>query len=213
MKINSFFRLPIFIIVSFLTACSSVLDTPTEVAKIQSIPHDDQQWQQHIRQVKSIKSYKTKGQFGYISKQPKERFSANFDWKYNNQKQFTFLLSSNLSSQTIKLQRTPKGLTLTDNKGNRKADSNANNLLKQTLGFSFPIELLGNWLKGLPPRDTDYIVNPKRQLVQFDYSLNNTIWQIKFIKYNETKQPNLPELIVLQNGNQTLKIRIDNWIY
>lgn len=195
-----------------LAGCSSILNEPTEVAlPPQQIPHDDAQWQQHLAKLKQITAFSAKGQFGYIS--PEERFSSYFDWQYKNPTTFSFTMSSNLSSKSLKLQRTLRGLTISDSEGNSRTEQDMDSLMKEIIGVAFPIDQFAYWIKGLPELDKPYVVNEKRQLVQFRYPLNDSIWTVNYIEYHEDRQPNLPKLIVLENGTQTLKIRLTEWSY
>ncbi|MDP8032731.1 lipoprotein insertase outer membrane protein LolB [Pasteurella atlantica] len=210
---QSILKLSLISSIWIISACTSILDAPTQVKNKVTISHSDSQWKAQLTQLKKIKSYQTKGQFGYISTQPKERFSSLFNWKYQDTQHFNFILSSSLSSQSLSLNRHPQGLTISDNKGRTRTGKDTNQLIKNMVGFSFPIEQFGDWLKGLPSATSDYIVNEKRQLSQFNYALNGQRWQVSYVAYHEDKQPNLPKLIILQNSQQTLKIRIDNWKY
>ena len=180
-----------------LSGCKSVLDAPTQAQKpVIHIPHNDQQWQAHLAKLSQIQHYKTDGQFGYIS-------PANFGLE----------LSSNLSSKSLKLHRNAKGLTVSDSEGNSRSDRDIDALMQEIIGVSFPIDQLAYWLKGQPEKEGQYIVNEKRQLSQFSYRLNNVNWTVNYVEYYEDRVPNLPKLIVLENGTQTLKIRIDNWVF
>ncbi|OOR99154.1 lipoprotein localization factor LolB [Haemophilus paracuniculus] len=195
-----------------LTACNSVLDAPTEVQKpTVQISKNDPQWQQHLAQLAQIKGYQAKGQFGYIS--PDERFSSHFVWQYKTPTQFGLELSSNLSSKSLKLQRNSRGLTISDSEGNSRSDADVDALMKEIIGVSFPIDQFAYWVKGQPEQNGDYVVNEKRQLSQFDYTINGQRWKASYVEYHENRTPNLPKLIVLESGEQTLKIRIDQWTY
>lgn len=195
-----------------LTACNSVLDAPTEVQKpTVQIAHNDPQWQQHLAQLAKIQSYKASGQFGYIS--PEERFSSHFNWQYDNPTQFGLELSSNLSTKSMKLQRTKRGLTVSDSEGNSRSDRDIDALMQEIIGVSFPIDQFAYWVKGQPEKEGNYVVNEKRQLSEFSYPLNGTVWKASYVEYHEDRVPNLPKLIVLENGTQTLKIRIEKWVY
>lgn len=195
-----------------LTACNSVLDAPTEVQKpTVQIAHNDPQWQQHLAQLAKIQSYKASGQFGYIS--PEERFSSHFNWQYDNPTQFGLELSSNLSTKSMKLQRTKRGLTVSDSEGNSRSDHDIDALMQEIIGVSFPIDQFAYWVKGQPEKEGNYVVNEKRQLSEFSYPLNGTVWKASYVEYHEDRVPNLPKLIVLENGTQTLKIRIEKWVY
>lgn len=195
-----------------LAGCQSVLNAPTEIEKpTVEIPHNDPQWQQHLSQLQKINAYDAKGQFGYISHE--ERFSSYFDWQYKTPTNFSLTMSSNLSSKSLKFQRTHRGITVSDEKGRSRTESDVNGLMEEFIGVSFPIDQFAYWLKGQPEKNGNYIVNEKRQLAQFDYPINGSVWKVTFVEYHEDRTPNLPKLISLVNGNQTLKIRIDSWNY
>lgn len=195
-----------------LTGCNSVLNAPTEVQKpTVEISHNDPQWQQHLAELAKIQGYKATGQFGYIS--PEERFSSHFKWQYDNPTHFGLELSSNLSTKSMKLQRNKRGLTVSDSEGNSRSDRDIDALMQEIIGVSFPIDQFAYWVKGQPEKESNYIVNEKRQLSQFSYPLNGTVWKASYVEYHEDRVPNLPKLIVLENGTQTLKIRIQQWTY
>lgn len=195
-----------------LSACNSVLDAPTTVQKpTTQIAHNDPQWQQHLADLAKIQGYKATGQFGYIS--PEERFSSHFKWQYDNPTQFGLELSSNLSTKSMKLQRNKRGLTVSDSEGNSRSDRDIDALMQEIIGVSFPIDQFAYWVKGQPEREGNYIVNEKRQLSQFSYPLNGIVWKASYVEYHENSVPHLPKLIVLENGTQTLKIRIEKWTY
>lgn len=195
-----------------LLGCQSVLDAPTDAPKpVQAVSHSDPQWQQHLAQLAQIKAYAASGQFGYIS--PQERFSSHFNWQYQSPTQFGLTLSSNLSSKSLKLQRNAYGMTISDSEGNSRTEADVNGLMEEIIGVAFPIDQFAYWVKGQPEAGSQYVVNEKRQLAEFDYPLNQTVWKASFIEYHQDKTPNLPKLIVLENGTQTLKVRIDQWTY
>lgn len=196
----------------FLTACQSIYNAPTQAEKPTiEISHNDPQWLQHLAKLNQIQTYKAKGIFGYIS--PDERFSSHFDWQYKAPTSFGLTLSSNLSSKSLKLQRTVSGMTVSDDKGRTRTTQDIDGLMEEIIGISFPIDQFAYWVKGQPERHSHYIINEKRQLAQFDYTVNGSNWRVNFVEYHENRLPNLPKLIVLENGKQTLKIRIDEWVY
>lgn len=197
---------------ALLAGCESIYNEPTQAAKpIVEIPHNDAQWQQHLARLKQINAYSAKGQFGYIS--PEERFSSHFDWQYKTPTNFGLTMSSNLSSKSLKLQRNLHGLTVSDSEGRSRTEADVDALMKEIIGVAFPIDQFAYWVKGQPEQNANYVVNEKRQLSQFDYAVNGTVWKANFVEYHEDRQPHLPKLIVLENGKQTLKIRIDSWAY
>lgn len=197
---------------SLLVGCQSVLNEPTQItAPTVLIPHTDPQWQQHLAKLHQIQAYQAKGQFGYIA--PDERFSSYFEWQYHTPTNFSLSMSSNLSGKSLKLQRNAQGMTITDDKGRSRTEQDVGRLMEEIIGVSFPIDQFAYWVKGQPEKNNQYIVNEQRRLAQFNYPLNGTNWQVSFIEYHHNLTPALPKLISLENGTQTLKIRIDNWTY
>lgn len=201
-----------------LAGCQSIYDAPNQATQpTVAISHSDPQWQQHLAQLAKINTYAVTGQFGYIA--PDERFSSHFDWKYQTPTHFSLTMSSNLSSKSLTLQRHPTGLTVSDSEGHSRTEHDVDGLMKEMIGVSFPIDQFAYWVKGQPEQQADYVVNEKRQLSQFRYAIpaqqgqNAVIWNVNFVAYHEDRQPHLPKLIVLENGKQTLKIRIDHWKY
>lgn len=197
---------------AFLAGCQSIYNEPSQAAKpTVEIPHNDVKWQQHLAQLAQINAYSTQGQFGYIS--PEERFSSHFEWQYKTPTNFGLTMSSNLSSKSLKLQRNAYGITVSDSEGRSRTEADVDVLMKAIIGVAFPIDQFAYWVKGQPEKNANYVVNEKRQLAQFDYTVNGTVWKVNFVEYHEDRQPNLPKLIVLENGTQTLKVRINHWQY
>ena len=86
MKLLKSLLAPVFASV-ILSACTLDAERPTDV---QHIDKNDITWQQHLKKIKQIQSYSTKGQIGYIS--PQERFSSRFEWQYQNPKAYKLKL-------------------------------------------------------------------------------------------------------------------------
>lgn len=196
----------------FLAGCQSILDEPIQIKQpTTQISPNDPQWQQHLTRLSQIHAYQAKGQFGYIA--PDERFSSYFEWHYQTPTNFSLTMSSNLSSKTLKLHRNAHGMTITDEKGRSRTERDVNLLMEEIISISFPIDQFAYWVKGQPEQHSDYLINEQRRLAQFNYPLNDTTWKVSFIEYHEDRSPALPKLISLENGTQTLKIRIDHWTY
>ncbi|MGR6981068.1 lipoprotein insertase outer membrane protein LolB [Testudinibacter sp. P27/CKL/0425] len=167
------------------------------------------QWQQQLQQLKQITSYRSNGQLGYIS--PEERFSTRFDWQFVNDQNYQLHLASALSNSTLTFRMTPNGLVVSDNKGNARAASDAQELLKEIVGMEFPIQLFSYWLKGQPQGTADYNINQNNQLAELNYLLNGQRWSATYSEYYLQQQPPLPKDILIQGDQQQLKIRVDEW--
>ncbi len=194
-----------------LSACTTLDIDSNRPTNVQHIDNSDPAWQRHLQQLNTIQSYSAVGQLGYIS--AKERFSTRFDWQYRNPQSYTLLLSSTISSSTLKFEMNPQGMTISDHKGNRRSEADAKMLLREIVGMDIPLEQLAFWLKGQPDTNADYQVGTNHLLAGFNYPLDGTVWTADYLNYHNDRAIALPRDILLKNATQTLKIRVDNWQY
>ncbi|PJG85861.1 lipoprotein insertase outer membrane protein LolB [Conservatibacter flavescens] len=200
--------LSVIIISVFISACTTNLERPTDVSYIEKT---DLTWQQHLQQLKQIRSYASNGQLGYIS--PSERFSTRFEWHYKNPRAYTLRLSSTISSASLLIEMHEQGMTISDHKGRQRSERDAQMLLREVIGMDFPLNQFTYWLKGQPDENEDYKVGTNHLLATFSYPIEGQIWTADYLSYHEERQPALPKDILLKNQNQTLKIRVDSWTY
>lgn len=206
-KFNYF--LPILLSTFLLTGCPSLDISENRPTNIKTIDKSDPSWLQHLTQVKQIQRYSNQGQIGYISS--KERFSSRFEWQYDNPKNYTLHLYSTISSASMLIRMQNTGMTISDNKGNRRSEKDAKTLLHEIIGMDVPLEKLAYWLKGQPEDGADYQVGENHYLASFNYPVNGSVWTADYLNYHIEQTPALPKDILLKNQNQTLKIRVDNW--
>ncbi|SMB80787.1 outer membrane lipoprotein LolB [Pasteurella testudinis DSM 23072] len=188
-----------------LTACTVSEPEKAAVYLDQTSPL----WQQQLQRLNQIKDYRSNGQLGYISAE--ERFSTRFDWQFVDNQNYQLHLSSALSASTMTFRMTPRGLIVSDNKGNVRAAEDAQVLLKEIVGMEFPIELFSYWLKGQPQGTTNYKVGQDNVLAELNYTLNGQQWSAKYADYYLQQQPPLPKDILISGEQQQLKIRVDEW--
>ena len=211
-KFKSFLLVCLFAV--NLTGCALINswfggdERPTDV---KTIDKSDPTWQRNLTQLKQIHSYNARGQLGYISE--KERFSSRFEWQYQNPKSYTLKLYSTISSTSMEIQMHSSGMTISDNKGNRRSESDAKMLLREIIGMDVPLEQLAYWLKGQPDENADYQVGENHYLVSFNYSVNGSLWTADYLDYHSNREPALPKDILLKNQDQTLKIRVESWSF
>ena len=185
-----------------LTACSNqIQQTPPTVIN-QSLA-----WLKHQQQLTQIQTYQVSGQLGYIGK---KRFSTHFDWQFNSPENYRLTLSVALIGSTFSLIHTTQGLTIIDDKGKTYFDRNAHTLIKNILGIDFPLEAFPTWLKGLPST-THYQLTNNGLLASFNYPFEGQNWQVKYLTYDHSLTPTLPEQIILKSTNQTIKIHLKQW--
>ena len=131
---------PLFVVLltTFIfTGCSSLDISERRPSDIKTIAKSDRTWQQHLSQIKRIQRYSAQGQIGYISAQ--ERFSSRFEWQYQNPQNYTLKLYSTISTTSLEMQRHPSGMTISDNKGNRRSEADAKMLIREIVGMEVPL--------------------------------------------------------------------------
>ena len=207
-NMKTFKFLTALFVTSILTACTMDAERPVNV---QYIDKTDATWQQHLQKIQKIQSYQAKGQIGYIS--PTERFSSHFEWQYQNPKSYTLKLYSLISKSTLWIQMHQSGMTISDNNGNQQSAADAKLLLQEIIGMDVPLEHLAYWLKGQPAINADYQVGTNHLLGAFTYHVDGSQWTADYLTYHSNNS--MPENILLKNDStkQTLKIRVDEWIY
>ncbi|MDU8923804.1 lipoprotein insertase outer membrane protein LolB [Pasteurellaceae bacterium LIM206] len=192
-----------------LSACQTLDISDNRPTDTKTIAKSDALWQQHLAALKQIRQYGSQGQIGYISS--KERFSSRFEWQYVNPKNYTLKLFSTISPTSLTMQMHNAGITVSDNKGNRRSEADAKMLVREIVGMDVPLDYLADWLKGQPNAQADYQVGENHYLASFSYNLDGSIWTADYLNYHTELSPALPRDILLKNNNQTLKIRVDNW--
>ncbi|PHI41250.1 outer membrane lipoprotein LolB [Actinobacillus succinogenes] len=208
MRLKSLF---VVLVSAFIfTGCSSLDISEHRPTDIKTISKTDRSWQQHLSLLKQIKAYSAQGQIGYISSQ--ERFSSRFEWQYQNPQNYTLKLYSTISTTSLEMQRHPSGMTISDNKGNQRSEADAKMLIREIVGMEVPLERLATWLKGQPDEHADYQVGENHYLAGFSYPIDGVVWTADYLVYHQDRTPALPRDILLKNNNQTLKIRVENWM-
>ena len=84
-------------------------------------------------------------------------------------------------------------------------------LVRQTLGFSFPLQPLRYWAKGVPaPGDYQRIAVSATGRLQ---SLRQDGWRVSYLDYTQpsAQAPALPRRIVLDNGDTRIRLVVDRW--
>lgn len=196
-----------FCIALLLSSCGVNIEQPVDQTYLSP---QDPSWQQHLSKLKQIQTYQAKGQIGYIGK--KKRFSSRFEFLYQGAANYSLMLFSNLSSQTLTLRKQNNVLQIFDQSGKVYSQQEANHLLRSSVGTHFPLEQFALWLKGQPEENQQYNVGQNHLLANFSHSLQYDVWRVDYVNYHNTALP-MPKDILLKSDAQTLKIRTEEWKY
>lgn len=167
------------------------------------------QWQQHQQDVAKVTHYQTRGAFAYLS--DKQKVYARFNWQQTAQDRYRLLLTNPLGSTELQLDAQGSTVQLVDNKGKRYVSNDAEKMISQLTGMDIPLANLRKWMMGLPGDASDYQLNNQYQLSSLNYSRNGQQWQVKIQDYDSKVTPPLPASLELKQGDQRIKLRMDNW--
>lgn len=187
-----------------LTACS--LNQPTGPGKSQTSP----EWQQHQQQVRQLSQYQTRGSFAYIS--DRKRVSANFFWQDTPPQRYRLLLTNPLGSTELDLRTQPDGVQITDNQGKRYDGKDAEAMIQQLTGMAIPLNNLRQWIIGLPGDASEFTLDDRSLLKTITYRQGNQSWNVDYQSYNTEVNPPMPVSLELVQGEQRIKLKMNNWI-
>ncbi|MNI34530.1 Outer-membrane lipoprotein LolB precursor [compost metagenome] len=187
-----------------LTACT--LNAPKGPGKSPDSP----QWRQHQQEVRALHQYQTRGAFAYISEQ--QKVYARFFWQQTGQDNYRLLLTNPLGSTELELKAQPGNVELVDNKGKHYTADDAEEMIGKLTGMPIPLNSLRQWILGLPGDATDYKLDTQYRLSEVNYSQNGKRWKVVYSAYDSKTQPAMPANMELSDGDQRIKLKMDNWI-
>lgn len=184
-----------------LFGCSSVPEPITDV-----------QWQSHQARLTSIAQFKLAGKIGYIS--PEQRQSLNFQWKKSNQNS-QLRLTNFLGQTVLNLTMTAQGARVETYDNQVYTAPNAQLLVRQLTGLDIPVDLLQDWILGLPSQADAYALNENNTLATLDKRAGSTNWHVDYGRYREypwqhTQLP-LPDKLKLTQNQTSINLVISNW--
>lgn len=168
------------------------------------------QWRQHQQEVRALHQYQTRGAFAYISEQ--QKVYARFFWQQTGQDNYRLLLTNPLGSTELELKAQPGNVELVDNKGKHYTADDAEEMIGKLTGMPIPLNSLRQWILGLPGDATDYKLDTQYRLSEVNYSQNGKRWKVVYSAYDSKTQPAMPANMELSDGDQRIKLKMDNWI-
>ncbi len=143
-------------------------------------------------------------------KTPEDNITASLDWQ-KNQSLFDFFLSGSFGVTIAHLIQLENSASLEIPDTDKLIHYDAERLLRQTLGWDFPINALSYWVKGLPSGRAGEIIsyNDKGQISKI--SLDQ--WQIDFSKYRLYQGYLIPKMIKATHPNIRLKVVAKKWLF
>lgn len=192
-----------------LSACET---TPV---KQETTVWDDPLWQKHYQQLKTFEQYNLKGRIGITH--PEDSFSSNFLWQQQKPNTFNFRMYGAFGQTYMILKVQPHISTLDTGDDEHYEGVNARNLLYGVAGWDLPVELMQDWIKGLPTgiQKSDLLINADGTLQQIKY----LDYVVDFIRYQEaeltrgdrTMALKMPDKIKIVQGQNKIILSIRSW--
>lgn len=196
----------ILVLSVLLTACATRPPPPGPVS-------DDshQLWQQRQQQLSRIDHWSIRGRVAlYVND---EVYNLGLGW-IRQQDKSVLKLEAALGQGMIQITRHGSGVELTTAEGERYYGDNAEQVLRQSTGWSIPVEGLQSWIMGINHTGSYYLPDIDEQ--GRAASLRQDNWQINYLQYdtaelNRYEHPVLPRMLYMKRQNLALKIVIDQW--
>ncbi len=157
----------------------------------------------------SLSQYQTRGSFAYLSDQKK--VYARFFWQQYSPDRYRLLLTNPLGSTELDLNVQKNVVQLTDNQGKRYVSDNAEEMIRKLTGMAIPLDNLRQWMLGLPGEAGDFKLDDQYRLNSLTYQQGSQTWTVDYQDYNNSLKPQLPSRLELKQGDQRIKLKMDDW--
>lgn len=135
-------------------------------------------------------------------------WTGNLSWRQRGET-FDVRLSGPLGAGGFRAQGTLEEVVI-QTRDERFVTDEPDTLVEQTLGWTFPLEPLRFWARGLPaPGGYERIsVDEQGRMI----ALEQNGWALSLPEYTQPKgAPTLPRRIVLDNGETRIRLVVDRW--
>ncbi|NLS43433.1 lipoprotein localization protein LolB [BEV proteobacterium] len=170
---------------------------------------DSTAWSQHKQQVQHLSQYQTRGAFAYLS--DSKKLSANFFWHESSTQHYRLLLTNPFGGTELELCAQPDGIQITYEQGKRYIGKDAEYMLSQLTGMRIPLTNLRQWIIGLPGDAQQFTLDEHARLSTATLVQNGLTWEVKYLGYDDSVTPPLPNALELTQGEQRIKLKMNNW--
>ena len=139
---------------------------------------------------------------------PNESHTATLNWQKDKQT-FDFYLTGAFGVTIAHIIQDQKQASLEVSKSEKVYHQDVEFLIRQSLGWSFPIRQLSDWVKGLPSGSPNEIIT--RDTFDRIEHISFEGWEISFSRYKKYQGFILPKIITAKHPDLTLKVVAKNW--
>lgn len=192
-----------------LSSCASFVKVTDQPVVVTS-----KDWYQALYEVEKASRWQIEGKIGV--RQPERADTAQInEWLHDNGHSEIKLSSSFMGMGSTEISGSPGSIKIIDHEGNVFKSSSPKQLLLEKLGWTFPIEHLSSWIKGIPvnvpesERPTQVLFDGFSGEVRFsEYG-----WDIVASRYARVDNLNLPRKIKITNDLTKITFVISQWSF
>jgi outer membrane lipoprotein LolB len=185
------FRITVTVLITILTACTTLSTEPTAPKPSISDVEREQFWEQQKRANSSVTEWSLKGKIGVRT--GKKGGTATLKWDYNGADQEIELYGP-FGGGRVKISVTENSAVLKDTKGAVIEGNTPNQVLYQRLGWQVPFTELVFWSRGLPSENaTDIEVDDSGLLKR----MQQGPWQVEYQEYRTDNNLELPRKLII----------------
>lgn len=137
-------------------------------------------------------------------------FTATLVWKQDAGGAYELSLIAPFSQGTVRLDGDASGVMMrTSDSGAATYAPDAESILWQQFGWQVPVAALRYWVRGIPApgAEAQIELDGEGRLS----GLMQSGWQVRFLRYGQVAQWQLPEKIFLEQGPVSVRIVIQDW--
>ncbi len=168
------------------------------------------QWQARQASLKKLTRFQSRGAFAYVD--PDHRVYARYNWQQQAPDQFRLILTNPLGGTEMQLDQQGQTVQVVDSQGHRSSSHHAQQLLSDLSGMQIPLDILRQWMVGLPGKASHFTLDNEHQLRHAEYQEGGQQWYLTITDYTSTKPVSLPASLELKAGKQRIKLRLDDWV-
>lgn len=187
------------LLLTLLAGCSSFKTDQTQAPASGS-------WDQYQQQALALQNWTLDSKVGIRT--PDDSQSARMQWQQQTPR-YRIAISGPLGQGGALIEGDPRGVSIDIAGEGRYASDSPEALLQSLLGWSFPVEQVTYWIRGLPAPGLAYTPAFRENRLE---SLEQGGWLIHYSAYSTDNGYVLPQRVTLRRADLTITVIIKEWI-
>jgi outer membrane lipoprotein LolB len=189
---------PLLLVLALLAGCSSLrTDQPTPPAG---------SWQDYQQQLLRLNNWTLDSKVGIRTADDNQ--SARMQWQQQPD-HYRISLSGPLGQGGALIEGSDQGVSIDIAGEGRYESDSPEELLQSLLGWSFPVQQVTFWIRGLPAPRLPYTPSFRENRLE---TLEQGGWLIHYSAYSKDNGRVLPQRLTLRRADLTITVIIKEWI-